>query len=277
MNRLYRWKARFWRGMIYFLLVLLMFIFLAPVYIVLVTSFKRVDEVNIFSVWQLPRGLHFDLFATAFGTLHPYLVNSLMLIPASVFSAILGSMNGYVLSKWRLPGERTTLLLIVIGMFIPYQSILVPLFQLLRALHLYGTLAGLVLTHTVYGLPITTLIFFGFYSEIPREMTEASQIDGADFLGIYRDIVLPLSAPGFGVALIWQFTQIWNEYLFALTMTRQESWPITVGLSQLGSGQATNYGVQMAGSLLTALPALLVYILPGRFFVRGMLSGAMTG
>jgi glucose/mannose transport system permease protein len=142
---------------------------------------------------------------------------------------------------------------------------------------LFGGLYGLILTHVVYGLPLVTLIFRNYYAEVPTEMIEAGQIDGADFFGLYRHILFPLSVPGFVVVIIWQFTQIWNEYLFAVTLTVKESWPITVELAQLGSGQAINYTVQMAGSFLTALPTLLVYILAGRYFLRGLLAGSVKG
>jgi glucose/mannose transport system permease protein len=163
------------------------------------------------------------------------------------------------------------------GMFIPYQSILIPLFQFVRSINLGGTITGLIIAHVVYGLPITTLIFRNYYAEVPTEMIEAGQMDGADFFGIYRRILFPLSVPGFVVVIIWQFTQIWNEYLFAVTLTDRQSWPITVQLSQLGVGQAINYSVQMAGSLLTALPTLLVYILLGKYFIRGLLAGSIKG
>ncbi len=147
----------------------------------------------------------------------------------------------------------------------------------MNSLGLFGGLGGLTLTHIVYGLPITTLIFRNYYAEVPTEMIEAGQIDGANFFGIYRDILFPLSIPGFVVVIIWQFTQIWNEYLFAVTLTKNEWWPITVELSQLGSGQFVNYPLQMAASFLTALPTLLVYIFLGRYFIRGLLAGSIKG
>ncbi|MBX3080485.1 MAG: carbohydrate ABC transporter permease [Anaerolineae bacterium] len=264
--------------MIYGLLIILLIIFLIPVYLVLATSFKAPNEVNLLDTWRLPRELNFDAFVGAFNSLKPYLINSLILtIPATAISAFLGSMNGYVLSKWRFRGANIIFPLMLFGMFIPYQSILIPLFQLMRTLNLFGGLAGLTLAHIVYGLPITTLIFRNYYAEVPNEMIEAGQIDGADFLGVYQYILFPLSLPGFVVVVIWQFTQIWNEYLFAVTLTNRESWPITVALSQLGQGQAVDYTIQMAGALLTALPTLLVYIFLGRYFIRGLLAGSVKG
>ncbi len=266
------------RALIYVALIMLALAFLIPIYLVLATSFKSPDEINLLDVWRLPKGLNFASFQEAVTTLLPYLINSLTLtIPATLLSAILGSLNGYVLSKWRFRGASIIFPLMLFGMFIPYQSILIPLFQLLKSLNLFGGLAGLTLTHVVYGLPITTLIFRNYYAEVPTEMIEAGQMDGADFFGIYSKILFPLSLPGFVVVIIWQFTQIWNEYLFAVTLTNKESWPITVALSQLGQGQAINYTVQMAGSFLTALPTLLVYIILGRYFIRGLLAGSVKG
>lgn len=266
------------RVMIYVVLIILLAGFLLPVYLVLSTSFKMNGEVNPLDAWKLPQSLNFGAFSGALAALAPYFVNSLILtIPATVISAALGSMNGYVLSKWRFRGANIIFPLMLFGMFIPYQSILIPLFQTLRSMNLFGGLTGLTLAHIVYGLPITTLIFRNYYSEVPNEMIEAGQIDGADFFGIYRNILFPLSLPGFVVVIIWQFTQIWNEYLFAVTLTGPESHPITVALSQLGQGQAVDYTIQMAGSFLTAMPTLLVYILLGRYFIRGLLAGSVKG
>jgi glucose/mannose transport system permease protein len=267
-----------WRGGIYLALFSLTLFILVPMYLVLATSFKSPNELNLLDVWRFPQHPTGDSFLAAMQTLLPHLVNSLILtIPATLISAMLGSLNGYVLSKWKFPGAKVIFPLILFGMFIPYQSILIPLFQTLKTMGLFGGLAGLTLAHIVYGLPITTLIFRNYYAEIPDELIEAGQIDGADFFRIYNEILFPLSIPAFAVVIIWQFTQIWNEYLFAVTLTTKESWTITVALSQLGVGQAINYSVQMAGSFLTALPTMLVYIFLGRYFLRGLLAGSVKG
>jgi glucose/mannose transport system permease protein len=162
-------------------------------------------------------------------------------------------------------------------MFIPYQAILIPLFEFMSDIKLYGGIPGLVLIHTVYGLPITTLIFRNFYIDIPDEMLEAAAIDGADFFRIYTEVIFPLSIPGFVVVIIWQFTQIWNEFLFAVTMTTQEYQPITVGLAQLAGGEAVQWNLPMAGALIAALPPLLIFIILGRYFIRGLLAGSIKG
>lgn len=266
------------RVILYILLIALAGVFLIPIYLVITTSLKSPQEVDLARIWVLPQSLRLDSFVFAFSTLSPNLINSLLLtVPATLISALLGSLNGYVLSKWRFPGANIVFPLMLFGMFIPYQSILIPLFQLLRSLNLYGSLWGLMLAHIVYGLPITTLIFRNYYAEVPNEMIEAGQIDGAGFFGIYTQILFPLSLPSFVVVIIWQFTQIWNEYLFAVTLTNKASQPITVALSQLGGGQAIDFSLQMAGSFLTALPTVLVYILLGRYFIRGLLAGSVKG
>src|SRR5690606_12042960 len=224
----------------------------------------------------LPAAL--PIFVTAWEAFAPKLFNSLVLgICATVGSALLGSLNGYVLSKWSFRGANIVFPLMLFGMFIPYQSILIPLFQFLRDVGLYGSIWGLVMAHVVYGLPITTLIFRNFYAEIPDEMIEAARIDGAGFFGIYARIVFPLSISGFVVVIIGQFTQIWNEFLFAVTLTRQSSQPITVALAQLAGGEAVNWNLPMAGSVLAALPTLILYIVLGRYFIRGLLAGSVKG
>jgi len=266
------------RVFIYGVLIMLVILFLVPVYMMIITSFKTQGELNELQVWTLPRAIDLTAFQDAFRTLWPSLFNSIVLtVPATALSAMLGSLNGYVLSKWKFPGANIIFPLMLFGMFIPYQSILLPLFQTLNAFHLGGSIAGLVVAHVIYGLPITTLIFRNYYAEVPTDLIEAGMIDGAGFYGIYREILFPLSLPGFVVVIIWQFTQIWNEYLFAVTLSSPTTQPITVALANLGGGQAINYPVVMAGSILTALPTLLVYIFLGRYFIRGLLAGSVKG
>jgi len=200
-----------------------------------------------------------------------------LVVPATALSALLGSLNGYVLSKWHFRGANIIFPLMLFGMFIPYQAILIPLVQFLQSVKLYGNIVGLIVVHTVYGLPITTLIFRNYYAEVPTEMLEAGGIDGAGFFGLYWYILIPISLPGFVVVVIWQFTQIWNEFLFGVVITNTGSQPITVALQNLAGSQIIEWNVQMAGAFLTALPTLLVYILLGRYFIRGLLAGSIKG
>ncbi len=273
-------KGRGGRIVLYVLLVLFALLFLIPVYVAVVTSLKGTQEVATGGIWDLPISPTFDNFSNAFETLSRGLGNSVFLtLPGVVISAVLGSMNGYVLSKWKFRGSDLLFTVMLFGMFIPYQSILIPLVQFLQTIGLYATIPGLILVHVVYGIPITTLIFRNYYAGVPNELIESGTVDGAGFFGIYRNIVFPISMPGFVVVLIWQFTAIWNEFLFAVTLNSNPvSQPVTVALAGLGASQAgTNYGLQMAGSIITALPTLVVYIFLGRYFIRGLLAGSVKG
>jgi len=267
-----------WRWLVYLLLALAVSFFLMPVYMMLVTALKEPAAINLDTAWELPGTWNWGSFAQAWHAFLPKLQNSLLLtVAASAASAMIGSLNGYVLAKWPFPGSRIIFAFMLFGMFIPYQSILIPLFGFIKGIGLYGSIWGLVLVHTVYGLPITTLIFRNYYMEIPEAVVEAMQIDGAGFFGIYRHGILPLSLPGFVVVVIWQFTQVWNEFLFAVSLSNPASQPITVALAQLAGGEAVKWNLPMAGALLAALPTLLVYVVFGRYFVRGLLAGSVKG
>jgi glucose/mannose transport system permease protein len=269
---------RWTRVAIYGVLVLFALLYLMPIYVLVVTSLKSFQEVNLSQMWDFPSGLHFSSFREAFEALDQNLWNSFrMVLPATILSCMLGSINGYVLTKWRFPGSDVIFFLLLFGMFIPYQSILIPLVKTLQQGNLYGSLWGLIVTHTVYGIPITTLIFRNYYAGIPTEVVEAAKIDGASIFGIYARIVFPLSLPGFVVVAIWQFTSIWNDFLFAATLTSNPNvQPVTVALNNLAGSFIVEWNVQMAGALIAALPTLLVYILLGRFFMRGLMAGALS-
>jgi glucose/mannose transport system permease protein len=254
-------------------------LYLLPIYMLLLTGFKSFAEVDLKTLWDLPRnGLHIENFVKGYEQLAPNLMNSLIVvIPEALLSSLLGSINGYVLAKWRFKGSNWIFTAILFGMFIPYQSILIPLVKFLQYIGLYGDLPGLVLVHVIYGIPITTLIFRNYYAGIPTEILESGRIDGAGLFGLYRYIMFPLSAPSFAVVIIWQFTQAWNEFLFALILTNQSNWPVTVALNNLAGSQIVQWNVIMAATLLAALPTLLVYIFLGRFFLRGLMAGALKG
>ncbi|MDL1899659.1 carbohydrate ABC transporter permease [Anaerolineae bacterium CFX9] len=271
------WMRRASRYLIYALLIIFAVMFLLPVYMVLITGFKGTAEVGLSTMWQFPQSFNLDAWQIALERLAPGLTNSfLLVVPATILSAILGSLNGYVLSKWKFPGANIIFPLMLFGMFIPYQAILIPLVQFLNSVGLFNSLPGLIMVHVVYGLPITTLIFRNYYSEVPDEMLEAGAIDGAGFFGLYWNIVLPISLPGFVVVIIWQFTQIWNEFLFGITVA-QNTPTVTVALQNLSGSQIVQWNVQMAASVLAAIPTLIVYILLGRYFIRGLLAGSVKG
>jgi glucose/mannose transport system permease protein len=267
-----------WRWLMYVLLITGVVMFLVPIYMVVVTALKQPADINLSTTWQLPRVWNWASFQQAWVAFLPKLKNSFVLtIIASLVSAMIGSLNGYVLSKWSFRGSKLMFSLMLFGMFIPYQSVLIPLFSFVKAIGLYGTIWGLIVVHVIYGLPITTLIFRNYYVDVPDSLVEATSIDGAGFFGIYRYVIFPLSVPGFVVVIIWQFTQIWNEFLFAVTLSKTASQPITVALAQLAGGEAVKWNLPMAGALLAALPTLLVYIIFGRYFIRGLLAGSVKG
>jgi len=268
-----------WDWLILGFLICCALCFLMPIYVMVVTGLKQAQNVSLSTMWQLPVHLSGGGFYEAWRRLYPNLGNSLQLtIPATIISSILGAINGYIFSKWKFRGANTLFAVLVFGMFIPYQSILIPLFQFLSTVGLYGGIPGLILVHVVYGIPICTLIFRNYFATVPRELLEAARMDGASVLGIFRHIMLPISIPGFVVVMIWQFTSIWNEFLFAVTIAQDPTQrPITVALQNLAGSLLSQYQVQMAGALLAAAPTLLVYILLGRYFVRGLLAGSLKG
>lgn len=266
------------RTVLYLVLTLFAGLYLLPVYVVAVTSLKTGAAIDLAHMWALPRTFSVGSLGAAWTQLGPNFINSLYLtIPATVISSLIGAMNGYALSKWRFRGSNTIFFLILLGMFIPYQAVLIPVLRVLEAIRLDGTIPGLILVNVVYGIPITTLIFRNFYVGIPREMIEAGQMDGAGYWGIFRRIVLPLSASGFVVAGIWQFTQIWNNFLFAVAVTTPPHQPVTVAVVNIAGSQTIQWNVQMASALMASIPTLVVYIVLGKYFVRGLLAGSVKG
>jgi len=277
---------------IYLILIIAACFFLMPVYVLIVTAFKTFKDVDIKTMWYPSSNISLVPFNDAIMKLAPNLLNSLILaIPATIFSAFLGSINGYLLSKWKFKGANLIFVVILFGMFIPYQSILIPLVQVInKVIEFYKIVSGasrvpgifrifaLIFVHVIYGLPITTLIFRNYYTEVPNELIESGFIDGCGMFKTYFRILLPLSAPGLVVVIIWQFTNIWNEFLFAVTIvTNTKYQPITVALQNLAGSQIVEWNVQMAGAVLTALPTLFIYIFLGRYFIRGLLAGSVKG
>ena len=263
---------------IYAFLIGMSLFFIIPFYVMVITSFKPAVEATIDNIWTLPTMIDFSGIQEAFAKLAPSLWNSILLvIPATVISSFLGSFNGYIISKWKFRGSETIFTLLLFGMFMPHQTILLPLVVLLQKIGLYNTITGLAIVHIIYGLPVTTLIFRNFYTNIPNEMLEAGKIDGCGLFGIYKYLILPLSIPGFVVVGIWQFTSIWNEFLMAATITSVGSQPIMVALMSLSGAHFSYWNMIMAGSLLAALPTMIVYITLSRFFIKGLMAGSIKG
>ena len=268
-----------WDWLILIFLLLCTIFFLMPIYVMVVTGLKQAQNVSLSTMWHLPTQLSGGGFLEAWRRLYPNLGNSLQLtIPATVFSSIFGAINGYIFAKWKFRGSNTLFALLVFGMFIPYQSILIPLIQFLEQIKLYGTVWGLVLVHVIYGLPICSLIFRNFFANIPDELVEAARIDGAGVVKTFWLVMLPLALPAFVVVGIFQFTNVWNDFLVGVTiLPNPNSQPVTVALNNLSGSFSVDWNVVMAGAVIVALPTALIYILLGRFFVRGLLAGSVKG
>ncbi len=262
----------------YLLLFSILAFVLIPAYVLVITSFKPQAETSSAQAWLLPEQWTTQGWRTAWEALAAPLGRTFALaIPASILSAVLGSMNGFVLSRWRFPYANAVFALMLFGMFIPYQAVMIPLRQLTLELGLAPGIPTLILVHTVFGLPICTLIFRNYYESIPMDLMEAARVDGAGMLRTYASIVLPVSAPGFVVTLIWQFTSVWNDFLFAIFLSNTRNGPVTISLQALAGGQLSNYSASMAGALIASLPTLVVYILLGRYFVGGLMAGSVKG
>jgi glucose/mannose transport system permease protein len=253
--------------------------FLMPIYVMVVTGLKESTKVSLSTMWNLPQQLSGGGFIEAWNRLVPNLGNSLKLATAStIISAVWGAVNGYIFSKWKFRGSNLLFTLLVFGMFIPYQSILIPLIQFLQQIKLYGKLWGLITVHVIYGLPIVSLIFRNYFANIPDDLVDAARIDGAGIVRIFTRVMLPLSKPAFVVVAIFQFTNIWNDFLFGVTVLPNPSeQPITVALNNLSGSYSVDWNVVMAGAVIAALPTALVYIFLGRFFIRGLLAGSVKG
>jgi glucose/mannose transport system permease protein len=268
-----------WDWLIVVVLLLSALFFLMPIYVMVVTGLKHAQDVSLSTMWQLPTQVSGGGFYEAWRRLYPNLGNSLQLtIPATILSSILGAINGYIFAKWKFRGSNTLFAVLVFGLFIPYQSILIPLIQFLEVIKLYGTVWGLILVHVVYGLPICSLIFRNFFANIPDELIEAARIDGAGVVRAFLLVMLPLALPAFVVVGIFQFTNIWNDFLFGVTiLPNPNAQPVTVALNNLSGSFSVDWNVVMAGAVIVALPTALIYILLGKFFVRGLLAGSVKG
>jgi len=263
----------------YLVLLLFLLIVLIPVYVLFVTSFKGSGDAAAVRAWNLPEVWILDNWKGAWDALSPAIWRTVqMVVPAAVISSFLGAMNGFVLARWRFPYADLVFTLILFGMFIPYQAVMIPLLQLMLGAGVPSGVPSLIILHVIYGIPITTLIFRNYYMSVPEELIEAARVDGAGMLRTFGSVVLPISIPSFVVVLIWQFTTAWNDFLFAVFFSSSQNGPVTLALNNLANGALlTNYGISMAGALLASLPTLLVYILLGRYFIGGLMSGSVKG
>lgn len=248
---------------------------LVPVYVIIVTALSGTSGVPTFFL-AFPDAPSLAAFITAWNKLHGPLANSLQItIPAAIVSTAIGALNGYILSKYRFRGSNLLFTLFLVGLFIPFQAVIIPLFQFLSLLGLQGSIFGLIVVHIIYGLPITTLIFRNYYVGIPDALVEAAALDGAGIWKTFTRIMLPLSGPGIVVAIIFQCTNIWNDFLFGFILASPAAWPATVALNNMIGTTTVNYAELMAGAVFVALPTVVLYLFLGKFFVRGLTAGAV--
>ena len=277
------------RILLYFFLSVFVLYYLLPLFVMITTSLKSLEEIRTGSLVALPRNITFEAWGTAWSSactgiqcegLKPYFWNSIFIaIPAVFISTLIGALNGYVVAQWRFKGANMIFALMLFGCFIPFQVVLLPMARVLGLMDLAGSISGLIFVHVIYGIGFTTLFFRNYYVNIPSELDKAAKMDGATFLRIFWSIFLPLSLPIIVVTVIWQFTQIWNDFLFGVSFSEAGTQPITVALNNIVNSTTgvKEYNVDMAAAIIAAMPTLLVYIFAGKYFIRGLTAGSVKG
>ena len=283
------WKNLFLRWVLYLLLAIFAVYYMLPLFVMVTTSFKSLEEIRTGSLISLPRDITFEAWGMAWKGacsgikcegLRPYFWNSvIMAVPAVIISTLIGAINGYAVAQWRFRGANVIFALILFGCFIPFQVVLLPMARLLGLMGLAGSIPGLVMVHVIYGIGFTTLFFRNYYVTIPIELVKAAKVDGASFFRIFFSIFLPLSLPIIVVTVIWQFTQIWNDFLFGVSFSEAGTQPVTVALNNIVNSTTgvKEYNVDMASAIIAALPTLAVYIIAGKYFIRGLTAGSVKG
>jgi glucose/mannose transport system permease protein len=274
---------------LYGILTVVALYYLLPLYVMIVTSVKGMPEIRLGNIFSPPVEITFQPWVKAWaeactglnceGLSRGFWNSVRILVPSVIVSIAIASVNGYALANWRFKGADIFFTILIVGAFIPYQVMLYPIVIILREMGLYGSLWGLVIVHSIFGMPILTLLFRNYFTSLPEELFKAARVDGAGFWGVYFKIMLPMSLPIFVVALIIQVTGIWNDFLFGVVYTRPEFYPMTVQLNNIvNSVQGVKeYNVNMAATLLTGLVPLTIYFISGRLFVRGIAAGAVKG
>jgi glucose/mannose transport system permease protein len=277
------------RWLLYLLLCTFALYYMMPLFVMITTSLKNLEEIRTGSLMSLPREITLAAWSTAWSSactgiqcegLRPYFWNSVLLaVPAVLISTIIGAINGYVVAQWRFKLSNVLFALMLFGCFIPFQVVLLPMARVLGMTGLAGSISGLIFVHVIYGIGFTTLFFRNYYVTIPVELVKAAKVDGASFWRIFFSIFLPLSLPIIVVTVIWQFTQIWNDFLFGVSFSEAGTQPITVALNNIVNSTTgvKEYNVDMAAAIIAALPTLLVYIVAGKYFIRGLTAGSVKG
>lgn len=282
-NRVIGWTV------VYTTLIVFALFFLAPLFVMITTSLKSMAEIRAGELIGLPHQMTFQPWIDAWSKacvgvnctgLRPFFANTFYLvIPATLISALIGALNGYALTQVKFRGQNLVYAIILFGCFTPYQAIMIPLAGLLGKLGLAGSINGLVLAHTIYGLPFTTMFFRNYFVSVPKDLTNAARIDGSGFFQTFWWVMLPMSLPIMVVVIIWQFTGIWNDFLFGVAFTSGDQVPIMVALNNIVSSSTGErpYNVDMASAILAALPTLAVYLFAGKYFIRGLMAGSVKG
>lgn len=277
------------RWLLFAILALFALFYLMPLFVMVTTSLKSLGEIRAGSLVALPVRVTLEAWGTAWSSacsgiqcegLRPYFWNSVALtVPAVAVSTLLGAVNGYVIAQWKFRGANLIFSLMLFGCFIPFQVVLLPMAQTLGFMGLAGTISGLVFVHVVYGIGFTTLFFRNYYVTVPIELVKAAKVDGAGFFRIFWSIFMPLSLPILMVTVIWQFTQIWNDFLFGVSFSQAGTQPVTVALNNIVNSTTgvKEYNVDMAAAMIAALPTLLVYVVAGKYFIRGLTAGSVKG
>jgi glucose/mannose transport system permease protein len=277
------------RVALYGILIFLGLLFVLPIYVMGVNSLKPLDEIRGGNLMALPMEWTLEPWATAWSTaqigvqptgLKPYFLNSfLLVVPAVLISTVIGAINGYILTQFKMRGANIVFAMLLFSVFIPFQIVLIPMARTLGMMGLAGTVSGLVFVNVVYGIGFTTLFFRNYYAAFPGELVRSARMDGAGFFRLFWRILLPNSGPIIVVTIIWQFTNIWNEFLFGASFSDYKSFPLTVALNNLvnSSTGVKEYNVHFAGAFIAAIPTLVVYVLSGKYFVRGLMAGSVKG
>lgn len=277
------------RWLLYLVLCTFALYYMMPLFVMITTSLKSLEEIRTGSLMSLPREVTFAAWSTAWSSactgiqcegLRPYFWNSVLLaVPAVIISTMIGALNGYVVAQWRFKGANVLFALMLFGCFIPFQVVLLPMARVLGLMGLAGSISGLIFVHVIYGIGFTTLFFRNYYVTIPTELVKAAKVDGASFWRIFFSIFLPLSLPIIVVTVIWQFTQIWNDFLFGVSFSQAGTQPVTVALNNIVNSTTgvKEYNVDMAAAIIAALPTLLVYVVAGKYFIRGLTAGSVKG
>ncbi len=277
------------RIMVYGVLIVAAIYYLLPLYIMITTSMKGLPEIRMGNIFALPVEVTFAPWAKAWDSactglycegLKTGFWNSVIItIPSVIVSIAIASVNGYALSNWKFKGSEVFFTILIFGSFIPFQVMLYPLVIVTRELGIFGSLWGIIFIHTIFGMPILTLLFRNYFASLPEELFKAARVDGAGFWGIFFKIMVPMSVPIFVVAVILQITGIWNDFLFGVVFAGTENFPMTVQLNNIVNSKqgVTEYNVNMAATILTGAVPLIVYFLSGKYFVRGIAAGAVKG